>query len=514
MKKFLKPTLITILFAFSLQVVASSELYAPKRFRGLGPFERMLIQNVTIIKGDGAPPIGSRDVIIENNQIRSIRHHNPNRKTEIYDQVIKGSGMYVIPGFIDMHGHLGGKGQNVPAEYVLKLWLAHGITTVRDPGSFMGEAFTLAHSRASENNSIAAPRLVPYAVFGMGEKTRINSTKRARQWVKKIAKKGFKGIKFFGGAPKVIAAAIEQAKAENLLTTMHHAQTAVSRLNVLDSAKMGLDSMEHWYGLPEAMLAKGTVQNYPADYDYNNEQDRFREAGNLWKQTAKLNSKKWQDLRTTLIELDFTIDPTLTIYEATRDLMTQRQAYWHDEFTHPNLWSFFKPSKRSHGSFWFNWTTENEIAWRKNFRIWMDFLNDFKDHGGRVTVGSDSGYLYKVYGFGYIRELELLQEAGFHPLEVLKSATFNGAEALKMDKQVGTIEVGKSADLVVLTSNPLANFKSLYASGHFRLGSNNQEQWQKSIRYTIKDGIVYETEKLIYDIKKLVKQGKQDPVAH
>ena len=60
----------------------------------------------------------------------------------------------------------------------------------------------------------------------------------------------------------------------------------------------------------------------------------------------------------------------------------------------------------------------------------MTFINEYKNRGGRVTTGSDSGYIYKLYGFDYIRELELLQEAGFHPLEVIRAATFHGAEAL------------------------------------------------------------------------------------
>ncbi len=64
----------------------------------------------------------------------------------------------------------------------------------------------------------------------------------------------------------------------------------------------------------------------------------------------------------------------------------------------------------------------------------MAFLNEYKNRGGRVTTGSDSGFIYKLYGFDYIRELELLQEAGFHPLEVIRAATFNGAEALTAPK--------------------------------------------------------------------------------
>ena len=80
-------------------------------------------------------------------------------------------------------------------------------------------------------------------------------------------------------------------------------------------------------------------------------------------------------------------------------------------------------------------STGDEIAWKENFRLWMTFVNEYKNRGGRVTAGSDSGYLFKVYGFGYIRELELLQEAGFHPLEVIRAATKHGAEELMAPKE-------------------------------------------------------------------------------
>jgi hypothetical protein len=108
----------------------------------------------------------------------------------------------------------------------------------------------------------------------------------------------------------------------------------------------------------------------------------------------------------------------------------------------------------------------------------MEFLNDYKNAGGRVTTGSDSGFIYKLYGFGYIEELELLQEAGFHPLEVIRAATLHGAEAVHEPKgtriEFGTVRPGMLADLVLVEQNPLANFKVLYGTGHFRLNDDNR----------------------------------------
>jgi hypothetical protein len=289
---------------------------------------------------------------------------------------------------------------------------------------------------------------------------------------------------------------------------MHHAQLNVAHWNVLDSARAGLTTMEHWYGLPEAMFVDQVIQDYPADYNYSNEQHRFGQAGRLWKQAAAPGSEKWNAVRDELIELEFTLNPTLTIYEASRDLMREMNADWQSDYAHPELWSFFQPSRKAHGSYWFDWTTADEIAWKENFHLWMQFLNDYKNNGGRVTLGSDSGYIWKLYGFGYIREMELLQEAGFHPLEVLRSATIQGAEVLGMDDRIGSIRPGKLADLVVTQYNPLENFKVLYGTGHFRLDDDDNAVRVGGVRYTIKDGIIYDARELLSDVREMVRKAR------
>lgn len=485
---------------------------------GQGPYNRLILRGVNVISGLGAPVRGPMDIIIENDRITamiSVGHPgvpilpDGRPKANQGDRELDLEGMYLLPGFIDMHGHIGGSADDIPAEYVFKLWLAHGITTVREPGSFNGLDWVLDHVERSEENSIVAPRIVPYLGFGMGGDEAISTADQARKWIKKAAKNGAKGVKFFGATPTIMTAALDEAKKRGLGTMMHHAQLNVMSMNALDSARLGLTTMEHWYGLPEAMFDNQTIQNYPADYNYNNEQHRFEEAGRLWAQSAEPNSEKWNQVRDELIALDFTINPTMTIYEASRDLMRERQAEWHQEYTLPTLWDFFTPSRYAHGSYWFDWTTTNEIAWKHNFTKWMAFLNDYKNHGGRVTTGSDSGYIYKIYGFGYIREFELLQEAGFSPLEVIQSATLNGAQALGLESDIGSIDIGKKADLVVVAENPLQNFKVLYGTGHYKLNDDNQPTRVGGVKYTIKDGIVYDAQKLLKDVREIVETAKK-----
>jgi len=490
---------------------------APPRAEGDGPYLQLILRNAVVVDGTGAPANGPIDVVIEGNRIvRLVSVSDPVVASGTKRPVLASdgreidlAGRYLLPGFVDMHGHLGGVEQGTPAEYVLKLWLAHGITTVRDPGSGNGSEFVLDHKRQSATNAITAPRLHAYLIFGQGRADPIASADQARAWVREAAKRGADGVKFFTAPPAVLAAALDECRKQGLGSTMHHAQLSVARADVLDTARWGLRGMEHWYGLPEALFVDRTIQSYPPDYNYSDEQDRFGEAGRLWAQAAAPGSPRWVAVRDELIERGFNLDPTLAIYQATRDLMAQRTAEWHAEYTLPALWDFFAPSRRAHGSFWFSWSTADEVAWRDNYRRWMAFLVDYKDHGGRVTAGSDSGYIYKLYGFGYVQELELLQEAGFHPLEVVRAATLHGAEALGVGAQLGSIEPGKLADLVVVDGNPLADLKLLYGTGAIRVTADDRVVRTGGVVYTIKDGIVFDATKLRADVKRMVRDAKQ-----
>lgn len=518
MKRFLT-TLVSASALLATTLAMAAPPKAPARGeQGEGPYQRLILRGVNLINGEGAPMQGPVDIVIENDRIKnvvSVGHPGvpilPERRPKAgpNDKEMDLTGHYVLPGLVEMHGHIGGSAEGIPAEYVLKLWLAHGITTVREPGSFNGLEWTKWHQQQAADNSIVAPRIIPYVGYGMGAEEPIFKPEQARDWVRGIKRQGASGIKFFGARPEIIAAALDEAEKQGLGTMMHHAQLNVVRTNVVDSARLGLDSMEHWYGLPEALFTEQVIQDYPVDYNYNNEQDRFAAAGRLWAQAAEPGSERWNAVRDELIALDFTINPTLTIYEASRDLMRERQAIWHDEYTLPQLWDFFEPSRYAHGSYWFDWTTEEEVAWRKNYQKWMQFLNDFHDHGGRITTGSDAGYIYKIYGFGFVRELELLREAGLNPLEVVQAATLNGAEALGLEQDIGSIVPGKKADLVVVAENPLANFKVLYGTGHFKLDDNNQPMRTKGVRYTIKDGIVYDAQELLSDVRQIVADAKK-----
>lgn len=516
----MKKSLLLFLLFFCTSTTISAQMSdAPPRAEGEGPFDRLIIRGVNLIDGTGSPATGPVDIVVEGNRISQIRtvgypglpiNENRRPETDENTKVLDADGMYLLPGFFDMHAHTGGRAQGTTPEYVYKLWLAHGITSVREPGSFNGMDWTLRHKEMSRKNEITAPRISAWIGFGMGSEKPITTPDEARKWVQMIAKEGADGIKFFGARPDIYSAAIDEANKQGLGTMAHHDQTKVVYNHVLQSARYGLTSMTHWYGLPESLFEDRIIQNYPLDYNYNNEQHRFEEAGNLWKQAAKPGSEKWNQVMDELVELDFTINPTFTIYEANRNLMAQRRAEWHEKYTLPSLWRYYAPSLQSHGSYWLDWGTEQEIVWKENFRIWMQFVNDFKNKGGRVTLGSDAGYIYKLYGFGYIQEMELLREAGFHPLEIFQSASLKGAEVLGVDDQLGTVEVGKLADFVIVDANPQKNLKVLLGTGAIHVNEQNEPVRMGGVRYTIKDGIIYDARQLLQDVAEMVETAKTE----
>ena len=493
---------------------------------GEGPFERLIIRGATVIDGTGAPPRGPMDVVIEGNRVVEIKNVgtpglaiDEDERPENATREIDAHGMYVLPGFVDMHAHTGGVAQGTPAEYVYKLWMGHGVTAVREPGSGNGVDWTLESRERSARNEIVAPRIFVYVRPGRGwDDGPIHTPELAREYVRWAAGKGVDGFKLGSYDPEIMAALIDEANKNGLGTTAHLGQMGVARMDVLDAARLGMISMEHWYGLPESLFDDRTVQDFPFDYNYNDEYDRFGQAGRLWKQAAVKGSEYYEAVIEELLELDFVIDPTMTIYEASRDVMRAREAEWHDIYTLPSLHEFYKPSRESHGSYWFSWTTQDEIEWKRNFVIWMSFLNDYKNRGGLVTTGSDSGFIYKLYGFGYIRELELLQEAGFHPLEVIRSATLYGAETLYKPKgtlpEFGSIKPGNLADLVIVEYSPVEDLKVLYGTGTFRLNDDTGEvERVGGVKYTIKDGIIYDSKQLLADVARMVEEAEANQVA-
>ena len=504
---------IAVCFSISLGhgngLPAQSELIpAPDRrpHEGQGPFETLLIKDAIIIDGTGAPPIGPLSLVVRGNRIESITRRADESRA---DHVIDARGMYVLPGFIDMHAHLGSPGKAPECEYVYKLWLAHGVTTVRGVPLTRND-FTLREKSRSEKNEIVAPRIINF----QRPPAEIRTVAEAREWVRQAKLDGVEGLKLGAYRPEIMQALLEESKKLRMGSVAHLQQMGVAQMDALDATRLGLDTVTHFYGHFEALLKDHVIQPFPVDQNYSDEQFRFAQVARLWDKIHPPGSPEWKAYLEEQLELGTVFDPTFTIYSASRDVMRARTAEWHDKYTHPMLWQYFQPSRKVHGSYWFYWTTEDEIAWKNFYQVWFQLVNDYKKMGGRITTGADSGFIYDTYGFGYIEELELLQEAGFHPLEVIQAATYNGALTLHEPEnkplEFGVIREGLMADLVIVEENPLQNFKVLFGTGAVRLNDETGKvERVGGIRWTVKDGIVYDARELLADVAEIVANAKQ-----
>jgi imidazolonepropionase-like amidohydrolase len=496
-----------------------------KSGEGLGPFKTMVIRGGMLIDGTGAPPRGPVDIVIEGNRITRVRPAGTpglplaaNREPKNADHEIDATGLYIMPGFVDLHVHAGSKPKNDEAEYAYKLWLAHGVTTVRGV-PLSDQEFSSKDKDRSAKNEIVAPRIYNYQRPGQGwGKPSPDTPEAAREYVRWAAENNIDGLKLGAFRPEIMEALLDEAKKLGLGSTAHLDQGGVAQMNAIKAARLGLGTVTHFYGHLESLLKDYVVQPWPVNQNNSDEYMRFGQVARLWDKIHTPGGPEWKAYLEEHLKLGTTFDPTLTIYSAGRDVFKFRYAPWHDKYTLPSLIDFYSPSRSNHGAYWFDWTTEDEVAWRNFYQVWYRLMNDYKKMGGRVGTGSDSGFIYQTYGWGYINELEMLQEAGFHPLEVIQAATMNGAltlaEPKKKAPEFGVVRAGLLADLVITPENPLQNFKTLYGNGALYLNEKTgKEDWKGGVKFTIKDGIVYDAKKLLADVAAMVEKQKKERAA-
>jgi len=478
---------------FLIVFISSNYLYPQnKGIENAQRYDRLIIKNVMIVDGKGTPMKGPNDVIIENNRIAAITSVKSASAYTDEQHIIDGKGMYLLPGLINNHVHIHQRG-DCPLDYLYKLWLACGITTVRDVGSDV--EMTLAERQKSDAGTLTAPRIFIYMVV------RANEVNAAREQVRQFNKMGADGIKIFGMDKDIMQATLDECNALGLKVAHH---VGVEETDARDDIEHGVATIEHWYGIPDAALLGS--QNFPYWYNYNNENDRFKWAGSLWKEA---DPDQLNDILQGMVESNVAWIPTFAIYEANRDLQRAQTQPWFEEYLHPTLAGYFSPSQQNHGSYHWNWTTSDEINWKENYRIWMKSVKEFANMGGLVGAGEDAGFIYMMYGFTYLRELELQQEAGFHPIDVIMNATGNNARILGVEDHLGRIRPGFLADLILVDGNPLENLKYLYPTGITALVDGKIVN-KGGVKWTIKDGIVYDAVQLSEEVKQMVATAKNE----
>ena len=465
----------------------------------------LAIRNATIIDGNGTPASGPADILIVGNRIASVTFldpvalRSPNAKRPVADRVIDATGKFVLPGLINAHAHLQDERSGVaqPYDYTLKLWLACGITSVREVGADTTQKVIAIRDRGTRGE-LASPRLFVYGRFSNAPVPQTPFAARAR--VRELKAMGVDGIKILGIDRDVMQAMLEEAHAVGLRVA-HHA--GVEETNAWDDARFGTTSIEHWYGIPDAAVVDGR-QHFPSAYNYRNETDRFRWAGRLWREADPVLLGRVLD---TLVAAKVAWVPTLDIYEASRDLQRAQTQPWFADYLHPTLEDYFRPDPSNHGSYFFGWSSTDEVYWKENYRLWMSALRDFERKGGLIGVGDDAGFIYQMYGFGLIRELELQQEAGFQPMKVIQHATGNNARILGREADLGRVRAGYLADLVVVKGNPLENLKVFYPTGVDDV-RDGKVVHDGGVEWTIKDGIPYSGPTLLAEVKSMVTQAR------
>ncbi len=221
---------LVMFFIMSATIVIAQVKPAPDRTTGEGPFDRLIIRGATLIDGSGAPPTGPVDIVIEKNRIVDIKvvgvpyvEIDPEKRPADATKEIDATGKYVMPGIVDLHVHTGGDTKAPEAEYVYKLWLANGITTVRGVPTGPLE-WSLSERDRSAKNKIAAPRIISFHVPGQGkewEDRKILTPADAKEWVQYAHKKGVDGLKLRAYRPEIMKALLDEAKALGMGSTAH-----------------------------------------------------------------------------------------------------------------------------------------------------------------------------------------------------------------------------------------------------------------------------------------------------
>jgi imidazolonepropionase-like amidohydrolase len=464
---------------------------------GIRP-KRLLVRNVMVVYGNARPAFGPMDVLVEDGLIAEVRRPRGDRSGA--DAVIDGTGKYLLPGFVNTHMHWHEErapGLVQPIQYERNLYLAAGVTTARElGGDFEKSRKWRAESAAG---SIAAPRMIVYVRPSMGRR---QTPDEIRAGVREAREKGADGLKLMSLDRDQLEAVLGEARRLGLPTTAH---IGVEETTARDYIELGVTSIEHFYGIADAAIEG--IQRFPADMNYSDEVQRFARAGELYAQADRARLDAVIDL---MVEKGVAWSPTLSIYEAARDLVRHQNLPWYREYLHPALLEFWRPDAERHGSFFVGWTNTQEVRWRENYRIWMAALRRFGVNGGLITTGDDAGYIWSLYGFGLVRELELHEEAGFHPLEVIKHATVNGARLVGLGDRLGRVRVGYLADLLVVNGNPLENLHVLNPAGA-DINVNGQNVRGGGIEWTIKDGIPYHGPTLMREVREMVELARGMP---
>ena len=391
------------------------------------------IKNVNVITMASTNTVlENATVVISNNLIQSINEATPKNAT-----IIDGKGKWLIPGLIDAHVHLPTDaffGQKIPTQTpdlafntqdIMTPFIANGVTTVLDLNSTME---TFWQKKAIEKGYIVGPRIALAALIngGNGQGRIANTAEEGRIIVRNAKAEGYDFIKVYSKLNiETYNAIVDEAYKQGLKTIGHIPNAFQGKLEQAFTPHFG-------------MVA------HAEEFSKNSDSLSIQDATKF----AKLSKDNGTWLSPTLTTMVWIAKQTHSI-DSIKNLTSLK-------YVHPLLQSKWLTAN----NYVKNASPENAAYFDNMVNFHFLFVKAFKDAGVPIVAGTDVGVSGVVAGFSLHDELELLVQAGLTTQEALNSATLLSARSLGIDKQIGSIETGKFADLVLLDKNPLTDINN------------------------------------------------------
>jgi imidazolonepropionase-like amidohydrolase len=429
------------------------------------------IVHVRVIDGTGAPGRDDQTVVVQGGRIVAAGSAAAVRPPSAA-RIIDGKGRTVIPGLVGMHEHLFYQDGYLAQAPFARLYLASGVTTIRTAG-----AVDFAADRRIKEQ-IDAGRLPGPKIHLTGGylDTRGGDPdpERIAQTVNAQADAGATSFKaYMTLRSSELKAAIQAAHARGLKITGH-----LCAVGFREAAAMGIDNLEHGLAADTEFYSGKQPDVCPEQYVYELTGVDVETDGGIRRTIADL------------VRHDVAITSTLAVYESFTG---------EDGANDPRVPAMLASRVRSTYDAalpgWQDRTSRRAQMWQAMLSREMQFERRFVAAGGRLLAGVDpTGWGGVLAGFGDQRELELLVEAGFTPETAIRIATANGADFLNETNEIGTIESGRRADLVLLRGNPSVNISDV-----------------RNVEMVFKDGVAYDPAALVAATTGTV--GQYDPLA-
>jgi imidazolonepropionase-like amidohydrolase len=383
----------------------------------------------TLVNGTGKPAIADAVVLVKDGRIVKAGSSSEVQVPK-NAQLIDARGKTILPGLWDMHAHF------EQVEWG-PIYLAAGVTTVRDCGNEL-EFITAVRDMIAEGHGLGPRILAAGFIDGSGPLAigvaRADTPEQTREWVDRYHQMGFQQVKIYSSVklPEIRAAAAEAHKL-GMTATGHIPEGLTTR----EAIEAGQDQVSHIQYILQMMT--------PAIPAGTKRAERLKSLSEI-----DLDSEAAQKEIAFLKEHHTVVDPTLVIYE----MGTASTA---------KPFSTFEPGvakvapELAQALFDAGPPDENSEMREKVFRKYVALTGKLHAAGVPVVAGTDQ----TVPGHSVHREIELYTMAGFTPMEAIQAATIVPARAMGMEKELGTIEAGKRADLILVKGNPLEDIHAI-----------------------------------------------------